>query len=82
MGQTLAAEAKARGAVCLLAPTINIQRSPLGGRAFESYAEDPTLSGVIAGHYVKGLQEKGVSAAIKHFVCNGKQLNPRMQVLS
>ena len=72
MGQTLAEEAKARGAVCLLAPTINIQRSPLGGRAFESYAEDPTLSGILAGNYVKGLQGGGVSAAIKHFVCNGE----------
>jgi beta-glucosidase len=72
-GELLALEAKARGAVCLLAPTINIQRSPLGGRAFESYSEDPTLSGHIAAAYVNGLQEGGVSATIKHFVGNDQE---------
>lgn len=72
-GHLLAKEAKARGAVCLLAPTINIQRSPLGGRAFESYSEDPTLSGHIAAAYVNGLQEGGVSATIKHFVGNDQE---------
>ncbi|KAI9632811.1 putative beta-glucosidase [Dioszegia hungarica] len=66
----LAKETKARNATCLLAPTINIQRSPLGGRAFESYSEDPTHSGLIAAAYVKGLQDNGVSATIKHFVAN------------
>lgn len=71
MGQVLAEETKARGATCLLAPTINIQRSPLGGRAFESFAEDPTLSGRIAAGYINGLQDGGVSAAIKHFIANG-----------
>lgn len=61
-GALLAEEAKARNAVCLLAPTINIQRSPLGGRAFESFSEDPTLSGRLAAAYVNGLQGSGVSA--------------------
>lgn len=42
----------------------------MGGRGFESYSEDPLLSGVLAGHYVRGLQEQGVSATLKHFVCN------------
>jgi len=69
----LAKEAKARNAVCLLAPTINIQRSPLGGRAFESFSEDPTLSGHIAAAYVEGLQSENVSAAIKHFVANDQE---------
>lgn len=69
----LAKEAKARNATCLLAPTINIQRSPLGGRAFESYSEDPTHSGLIAAAYVKGLQDNGVSATIKHFVANDQE---------
>ena len=73
MGEVLARETHARGAVCLLAPTINIQRSPLGGRAFESFSEDPTLSGELAASYVNGLQSSGVSATIKHFVCNDQE---------
>jgi len=72
-GALLAAETQARNAVCLLAPTINIQRSPLGGRAFESFSEDPTHSGLIAASYVNGLQAKGVSATIKHFVANDQE---------
>ncbi len=59
--------------MCLLAPTINIQRSPLGGRAFESFSEDPTLSGRLAAAYVNGLQGSGVSACIKHFVGNDQE---------
>lgn len=69
----LAKESKARNAVCLLAPTINIQRSPLGGRAFESFSEDPTHSGLIAAAYVEGLQSENVSATIKHFVANDQE---------
>ncbi|KAH7168187.1 beta-glucosidase-like protein [Fusarium sp. MPI-SDFR-AT-0072] len=69
----LAAETKARSSVCLLAPTINICRSPLGGRAFESFSEDPTLSGIIAADYVKALQDEGISAAIKHFIANDQE---------
>ncbi|ORY29772.1 putative beta-glucosidase [Naematelia encephala] len=72
-GALLADEAKARNATCLLAPTINIQRSPLGGRAFESFSEDPTHSGLVAAAYVNGLQAKGVSATIKHFVANDQE---------
>lgn len=70
LGRLLSDEAHAKGAHVLLGPTINIQRGPLGGRGFESYSEDPLLSGTLAGHYVRGLQEKGVSATLKHFVCN------------
>ena len=72
-GKLLAEETRARNSVCLLAPTINIQRSPLGGRAFESFSEDPTLSGTIAAAYVDGLQSAGVSATIKHFVGNDQE---------
>ncbi|KAK8864555.1 hypothetical protein IAR55_001805 [Kwoniella newhampshirensis] len=72
-GSLLAEETKARNAVCLLAPTVNIQRSPLGGRAFESFSEDPTLSGEMAAAYINGLQAKGVSATIKHFVANDQE---------
>lgn len=70
LGRLLSDEAHAKGAHVLLGPTINIQRGPLGGRGFESYSEDPLLSGILAGHYVRGLQESGVSATLKHFVCN------------
>ncbi|KAI7778435.1 hypothetical protein LA080_002134 [Diaporthe eres] len=70
LGRLLSDEAHAKGAHVLLGPTINIQRGPLGGRGFESYSEDPLLSGVLAGHYVRGVQESGVSATLKHFVCN------------
>jgi len=61
-------ECKAKGAHVILGPTINIQRSPLGGRGFESYSEDPLLSGKMASGYVRGVQAKGVSACLKHFV--------------
>ncbi|WRT68235.1 uncharacterized protein IL334_005211 [Kwoniella shivajii] len=73
MGSLLAEETKSRNASCLLAPTINIQRSPLGGRAFESFSEDPTHSGLLAASYINGLQDKGVSATIKHFVANDQE---------
>lgn len=73
MGVVLAADTKARGALCLLGPTINIQRSPLGGRAFESFSEDPTLSGLISAAYSKALQDNGVSATPKHYLCNDQE---------
>ncbi|KAG6839583.1 hypothetical protein C0991_001270 [Blastosporella zonata] len=64
----LAAEAKLRAASVVLAPTCNIQRSPLGGRSFESFSEDPLLSGLLAAAYVRGTQSGGVGTTIKHFV--------------
>ncbi|KII88806.1 glycoside hydrolase family 3 protein [Plicaturopsis crispa FD-325 SS-3] len=73
VGQFLAEEAKTKSSVILLAPTCNIQRSPLGGRAFESFSEDPHLSGAMAAAYVNGLQSKGVAATIKHFVGNDQE---------
>ncbi|KAJ7220655.1 beta-glucosidase [Mycena pura] len=73
----LAPEAKLRAASVILAPTCNIQRSPLGGRSFESFSEDPYLSGMIAAFYVNGVQEGGIGATIKHFVGNDKE-NDRM----
>ncbi|KAJ7489184.1 beta-glucosidase [Mycena latifolia] len=73
----LAPEAKLRAASVILAPTCNIQRNPLGGRSFESFSEDPYLSGMIAAAYVNGIQEGGIGTAIKHFVGNDKE-NDRM----
>ncbi|KAF4830304.1 putative beta-glucosidase I [Colletotrichum tropicale] len=79
LGGLLSDEAHAKGAHVLLGPTVNIQRSPLGGRGFESYSEDPVLSGILAGHYVNGVQESGVSATLKHYVCNDME-SERMAV--
>ena len=67
-GVFLAEETKIKSSVIILAPTCNIQRNPLGGRAFESFSEDPHLSGIMAAAYVNGLQSRGVAATIKHFV--------------
>jgi beta-glucosidase len=81
IGHILAAEAKAKGVHVVLGPTINIQRGPLGGREVESFSEDPVLSGILAGYYCRGLKEKGIGAALKHFVCNDQE-HERMAVSS
>ena len=73
IGDVLADEVKAKGAHILLAPTVNIHRSPIAGRNFECYSEDPYLSGEIATAYINGIQKKGVGACIKHFVCNDQE---------
>jgi beta-glucosidase len=70
VGAALAVETKAKGAQVLLGPTINLQRSPLGGRHFECMSEDPVLTAVLASAYVDGLQSGGVAACVKHFVAN------------
>ncbi|MFC9230004.1 beta-glucosidase [Streptomyces decoyicus] len=69
-GHLLAQEARRKGVHVLLAPTVNLHRSPLGGRHFECYAEDPLLTGVIGAGYVRGVQEGGVGTTVKHFVGN------------
>ncbi|KAL2258633.1 hypothetical protein VTK26DRAFT_8000 [Humicola hyalothermophila] len=81
VGRHLADEAKARSAQVLLAPTVCLHRHPLGGRNFESFSEDPILTGKLAAQYIKGLQEKGVGATIKHFVGNEQETN-RMTINS
>ncbi|KAH8682350.1 glycoside hydrolase family 3 protein [Xylariales sp. PMI_506] len=73
VGQHLAEETKARSANVLLAPTVCLHRHPLGGRNFESFSEDPLLTGKLASQYIQGLQSKGVSAAIKHYVGNEQE---------
>ncbi|CAI7570357.1 unnamed protein product [Penicillium pancosmium] len=81
VGKLMGEEAIAKGTHIVLGPTINIQRSPLGGRGFESFSEDGVLSGTLAGHMCKGMQEKGVAATLKHFVCNDQE-HERMAVSS
>ncbi|KAG6850899.1 hypothetical protein H0H93_006725 [Arthromyces matolae] len=73
VGEALGEECRTKGTHVLLAPTVNTQRSPLGGRGFESFSEDPYLNGTIAAAYINGLQSKGVSATIKHFVANDQE---------
>ena len=73
VGEHLAAETKARGADILLGPTMCMHRSPLGGRNFESFSEDPFLTGKLAAAYIKGLQSRGVAATAKHFVGNEQE---------
>ncbi|WP_116950430.1 glycoside hydrolase family 3 C-terminal domain-containing protein [Jiangella endophytica] len=69
-GTMLAAEARRMGADVVLGPTINLHRSPLGGRHFEAYSEDPLLTSRLAAAYVRGVQDGGVGACPKHYVAN------------
>ncbi|MFF9847763.1 beta-glucosidase family protein [Streptomyces litmocidini] len=69
-GRLLAQEARRKGVHVLLAPTVNLHRTPLGGRHFEAYSEDPYLTGVIGTGYVQGVQDGGVGTTVKHFVAN------------
>ncbi|WP_439620939.1 beta-glucosidase H [Hyphomonas sp.] len=73
MGEAIAREAIAYNVDVLLAPTINIQRTPLGGRNFESYSEDPFLAGEIATLFVQGVQSQGVGTSLKHFAANNQE---------
>ncbi len=70
VGRLLAEEALAQQIHVVLGPTINLHRSPLGGRLFEAYSEDPLLSGRLAAAYVRGMQDAGVGACLKHLVAN------------
>ena len=69
-GQLLGQEARRKGVHVLLAPTVNLHRSPLGGRHFECYSEDPLLTGAIGTGFVLGVQDQGVATTVKHFVAN------------
>ena len=73
IGAALADETRSKGAVVLLGPTVNIHRSPLNGRNFECYSEDPYLTARMATAYITGLQGEGISACVKHFVCNDSE---------
>jgi beta-glucosidase len=77
IGAILAEQIKAKGAHILLAPTVNIHRTPIAGRNFECYSEDPFLSGKMATAYIRGIQSNGAGACIKHFVCNDQDFERR-----
>jgi beta-glucosidase len=70
LGGLLAAEARAKGVHVLLAPMVNLQRTPYGGRHFECFSEDPLLTARIGVAYVRGVQAGGVAATVKHVVAN------------
>ena len=77
VGQLLAEEAVAQQIHVVLGPTINLHRSPLGGRLFEAFSEDPLLTGKLAAAYVRGLQSSGVGACLKHLVANESETDRR-----
>lgn len=73
IGKAIADEARSKSVQVVLGPTINIQRTPLGGRNFECFSEDAFLSGELASSYTLGLQAEGIGACLKHFVCNDSE---------
>jgi beta-glucosidase len=77
VGQSIGRDCRARGVRILLAPGVNIQRSPLNGRNFEYLGEDPFLAGQTAAAYVRGVQGEGVVATVKHFAANNQEWNRR-----
>ncbi|MGN1188086.1 MAG: glycoside hydrolase family 3 N-terminal domain-containing protein, partial [Lachnospiraceae bacterium] len=75
VGEAGAEEVKENNIAMWLTPAVNIHRSPLCGRNFEYYSEDPFLAGTLAAQMVKGIQSQHISASVKHFACNNKETN-------
>ena len=73
VGRAFAREARGHGVDVVLAPQVNIQRTPVAGRHFECYSEDPYLTSVVGAHVVSGIQDQGVAACVKHFVANDSE---------
>ena len=72
-------EARRKGAHIVLGPTVNLHRTPVGGRTFECYSEDPELTGALAAAYVRGVQSHDVAVTVKHFAANDTEIE-RMSV--
>ena len=81
IGVALGHQTRSKGARVLLAPTVNLHRSPLFGRSFECYSEDPLLSGKLAASFIRGVQSRGVATTVKHFVGNDAEFE-RMTINS
>ena len=79
IGSLIGTEALRKGAHVVLGPTVNLHRTPVGGRTFECYSEDPELTGALAAAYVRGVQSHDVAVTIKHFVANDTEIE-RMSV--
>ncbi len=75
MGAGIGADARARGVHFMLGPGVNIYRSPLNGRNFEYFGEDPFLSAAITVGYITGMQRQGVSSTVKHFLANNSEFD-------
>ena len=74
-GHGIGVEARLRGKDMMLGPAINIQRLPVGGRSYEYLSEDPALAAALSVGYVKGMQDAGTAACIKHFALNNQETN-------
>ncbi|WP_433984097.1 glycoside hydrolase family 3 N-terminal domain-containing protein [Tunturiibacter empetritectus] len=73
VGQQLGRDSRSRGAAFLLGPGVNIYRAPMNGRNFEYFGEDPFLASAIAVGYIRGVQQEGVSATVKHYLGNNSE---------
>ncbi|HUR77574.1 MAG TPA: glycoside hydrolase family 3 C-terminal domain-containing protein [Acidimicrobiales bacterium] len=81
VGVALAAELRSKGATVILAPTVNLHRTPLAGRNFECYSEDPFLTARLSAAYIDGVQSQGMATTVKHFVGNDSEFE-RMTISS
>ena len=75
VGHVIGEEARRQGVGIIFGPAFNINRDPLGARFFEYMSEDPVLCGKIAAGQVRGMQDEGIAACMKHFACNGRDWN-------